>query len=348
MRLILAIPDLLAQDPATLAAAPALARLAHYAGTPSTRSGGLDGWLVNVSLNNDAAGDDGTAPLAALGAGFDPGASWVMRADPVSLVAGRADVSLAARIDDLDAGDANAMIAMLNEHFGRDGLAFHAPRPDAWFVTPDATPDMATTPLSAVHGAIYPFLPSGNDAGKWRRWMSEMQMLLHEHPANAAREAQGRVRVTGIWIADGGRIAQGHARQTMATFAPRGSTGDVARGLARSQGQAAGEPPADFAAMKLASDESGSNALVVLDRANAGAMARLETTWLRPAVAALERGTLTAFCLLADGDGLAARWNATPPKWLERVRAKFAPRPLGLPPFGSPPFGLPTSARDDD
>ncbi len=343
MRLILAIPDLLAQDPATLAASPALARLARYAGSPSTRSGGLDAWLAGAwrvdarpddhSRDNDVAGDDGTAPCAALGAGFDPGTSWVLRADPVSLIAGRADVSLSARIEDLDAAEAGAMIATLNDHFGRDGLKFHAPRPDAWFVTLDAAPDMATTPLSAVRGAIYPFLPSGNDAGQWRRWMSEMQMLLHEHPANAAREAHGRVPVTGVWLADGGRAAPRVAGPPVEVFAPGGHVGDVARGLARSHGQTAGESPPGFAALKGRTDS-----VVVVARVDAASMARLECAWLHPTMAALERGALASLRVLADGDGVAARWHAQPPTWFERVRARFAPRP----------FAMPASLPDDD
>ena len=131
MRLTLALPDLLALDRAALAAAPSLGRFAHYAGPPVTQRGTLDQLLIRASITPDTAA---IAPLAALGAGFDPGGSYVLRADPVSLVAGRTDVALAARIDDLDGDETGALLATLNAHFGGDGLAFHAPRSDAWFV----------------------------------------------------------------------------------------------------------------------------------------------------------------------------------------------------------------------
>src|SRR5260221_8620828 len=90
MRLTLAVPDLLAQDHAALASTPSLRKLAHYAGVPSTRPGSLDAFLLA------GAQASGIAPVAARGAGFDPGSRYTLRADPVSLVAGRTDVVLAA------------------------------------------------------------------------------------------------------------------------------------------------------------------------------------------------------------------------------------------------------------
>jgi len=323
MRLTLAVPDLLALDRTTLAGSPSLVRLAHYAKSPVTRRGTLDALLVSQLATPDTAA---AAPLAALGAGLDPGSSCVLRADPVSLVAGRNDVALAARIDDLDEDETGAMLATLNAHFGCDGLAFHAPRPDAWFVIVDHAPDLTTTPLAAVRGAIYPWLPGGNDAARWRRWLSEMQMLLHAHPANTAREARGRVPVTGIWISEGGRVAETRQRPATTIFATPGTSGDVACGLARLGGAAAFAPPPDFTALPM---QNG--AVVVLDRANIANAATFQSNWIDPAVAALERGTLASLSLLADGHGMAAGWNAQRPTWNRRAVARFAPRPFAPP-----------------
>jgi hypothetical protein len=326
MRLTLAVPGLLALDRAVLAAAPSLARLARYAGHPVTRRGSLDAFVVS-----GAADVAGTAALAALGAGLDPGTSYVLRADPVSLVAGRNDVALAAPIDDLDADEAGAMIATLGAHFAGDGLTFHAPRPNAWFILLDAAPDLTTTPLAAVRGAIYPWLPGGSDAPRWRRWLSEMQMLLHAHPANVRREARGRVPVTGVWIWDGGCVADLPQGSATAIFAPAGSDGDVARGLARLHGTAAALPPGNFAALPIQD-----NALVVLDRITDVNVPRLLSEWSDPAVVALERGALASLSLLADGGGTAAAWHAARPAWRVRTLVRLA----------APPFALP--ARDED
>src|SRR4030095_9990004 len=105
----------------------------------------------------------------------------------------------------LDAADATSIIATLNHHFAADGLAFHAPRPDAWFVTTSVAAPSITTELSEVSGPIHAHLPRGEHAKAWRQWLSEIQMLLHEHPVNIAREAAGRAPLTGPWVAGGGR-----------------------------------------------------------------------------------------------------------------------------------------------
>jgi hypothetical protein len=332
MRLTLAVPELLALgNRATLDATPSsanslansLARIARYAGPPVTRCGGLEAFLVSPSAPPEWIA---TAPLAALGAGLDPGDRYVLRADPVSLVAGRADVALGARIGDLDAGETDAFLATLNTHFGGDGLAFAAPRPDAWFVIVDDTPDLATTPLSAVRGTIYPHLPCGEDAAKWRRWLSEMQMLLHEHPVNTAREERGRTAVTGIWISDGGRATDIADAPSTAIYAAGSLAGDVARGLALMRGSSVRVPPARFEELPK-QDE----ATVVLEPANDANMPVLERNWVGPAVAALERGSLTSLTLLADGNGVAAAWRAQRPTLIQRVFARFAARTFAPP-----------------
>ncbi len=324
MHLTVAVPDLLAQDRATLDAAPALSKLAHYADAPDVRRGSLDDLLLRESVDDPAAA---IAPIAALGAGFDPGRRYVLRADPVSLAAGRADVVLGARIGDLDAAEVAALMATLNAHFEGDGIEFHAPRTDAWFIAVDETPDLTTTPLSEVRGAIYPWLPSGADAGRWRRWLSEMQMLLHEHPTNAARAARGRLPVTGIWISDGGRLGETMDDTATAIFAAPGRAGDVARGLAQLHGNAARDPPPDFAAAG-----EHDSAIVVLDQSSVANAANVDRLWLSPAVAALERGSLSTLTLLADGNGAAAAWRARRPSWLRRARARFAAQPFAPPP----------------
>ncbi|HQR10569.1 MAG TPA: hypothetical protein PLW68_04500 [Casimicrobiaceae bacterium] len=319
MRLTLAVPELLALDRDALAATRSLSALARYSGAPTVRRGSLDDFLV-------APHGSATAALAALGAGHDPAASYVLRADPVSLVAGRNDVALGARIGDLDVGESEAMMATLNAHFGGDGLVFRSPRPDAWFVQMDVAPDLATTPSSAVRGAIHSHLPTGPDAPKWRRWLSEMQMLLHGHPANAARAARGRVPVNGVWISGGGRLTDTPDMPGARMFAGIGSIGDVARGLARRQRSAAPEPPPHFPALQGRTD-----AVVVLPRVDRGAFGELDRLWLAPAVVALERGALDELALLADGDGVASAWRAARPAWSRRAIAAIAKHPFASP-----------------
>jgi len=324
MQLTLVVPDLLAAARGAPDRAAALAKLARYAPAPASMPGGLDAAVLAAA---GGAQETPAAPFAALGAGFDPEAAYVLRADPVAMVAGRDDVLLEGRVDDLADGDAAAMIATLNRHFAEDGLVFHAPRADAWFVTVAGPARPRTTPLALVRGAIHPHLPQGEHARPWRRWLSEMQMLLHEHPANASRGAHGRSPVTGVWVSEGGVLAPLPAAGELHVHAAAGRAGDVARGIARAAGRAAAPAPADFAALAARED-----ALVVLPAIAAeGDLPRLADAWLAPAIAALERGALSRLTLVADARGAAWTWTASPPPFALRMRARWSPRPFVAP-----------------
>jgi hypothetical protein len=324
MRVTLAISQLLAVERAALAGIPALGRLARYAGAPLAEPAGFDAALLVAA---DRPPMTKAAPLAARGAGLDPGGATVLRADPVTLIAGRDDVLLSGRVDDLAAAEADAMIATLNRHFAVDGLTFHAPRPDAWFVTTRNAAPAVTTALAEVTGRIYPHLPRGDHAKAWRQWSSEIQMLLHEHPVNTAREAAGRAPVTGVWLAGGGADGESGAPATATIFAEPGPLGDVARGLAREANADAAPPPADFAALPSATD-----VIVVLPAAtDPAAVNALAAAWIEPAVLALERRALSALALIADGSGGAYTWEARAPSWAQRLRTRFAAPAFAFP-----------------
>lgn len=314
MRRSLVVPGLLGALPANAPGTHALARLAAF-GRAEALAHDLDRAVATLAgLPADAA----IAPLAALGAGLDPGTSYVLRADPVSLVAGRDDVLLTGRVDDLAADEAEALVATLTAQFAGDGLAFHAPRPDAWFVSATAGVPVDTTPLDRVTGAIQPFLPQGPHAKTWRRWLSEMQMILHAHPVNAMRESAGRAPLTGIWISQGGTLARDVTPAPGDVRATARPAGDVARGLALLAGKAAMHPPESFGEL------AGDDALVVLDPVTDGeGAARLARAWLDPAVAALTRGDLDELIVLGSGGGHTQRWSARTPSLFARLRARL-------------------------
>jgi hypothetical protein len=320
MRVTLAIPKLLATERTALAGVRSLARLERYAAAPTAEPRGFDTALL-VAAGRPR--DTPTAPLAALGAGLHSGEALILRADPVTLIAGRDDVLLAGRVDDLQAADAASMIATLNRHFAMDGLAFHAPRPNAWFVTTTAPVPTITTELSEVSGPIHAHLPRGDHAKAWRQWLSEIQMLLFDHPANSAREAAGRAPVTGVWLSGGGASAGLRAPAGTTLFAAPEPSGDVARGLADAQSL-----PQSFAALPTVD-----HAIVVLPAVtDIHAMNTLATAWIDPAVHALESGALSSLALIADGSGGAFTWQAPSPSWWKRLNAQFAAPSFHIPP----------------
>jgi hypothetical protein len=311
MRLVLALPAIAADGAAALATAPAFARLAAYAQTPARTPGGIGPTLLDVA---GMPRETPSAPFAARGAGLVLADGDVQHADPVTFVAGRDDVLITGRVDDLSADDADALVSLLTAHFATDGLRFHAPRPDAWFLASAGVALPETTPLPDVQGAIAPHLPRGEQAKRWRRWISEMQMLVHEHPGNARRESEGSAPVTGVWLWGGGPAQVGAVPTALAILAPAGRDGDLARGLATR----AAPTPARFADVALAGDT-----LVVMPGIrDGGAASAFARDWLAPAVASLEAGSLSSLTLVADDGRGTVSFDAPAPSWWRRTRAR--------------------------
>jgi hypothetical protein len=241
--------------------------------------------------------DTGTAPYAlkADDPGFDA-EGWWLHADPVHL---RADLDQLRLFDSrhlgIDPAEAAALAEAFNAHFASDGLRLHTPRPERWYLQVQEPPTIATHPLSEVAGrAIDPFLPTGDDARRWGSLMNEAQMLFHQHPVNARREAAGRPAINGLWTWGGGRWA-GIDRPVDLGTIQAGIA--LARGLAAAAGiEASAPPPAP-----LGLDAPGTR-LLIWDAcqsavSDADAMAWCEAAaalddWLAPALLALRRGQL--------------------------------------------------------
>lgn len=147
-------------------------------------------------------------PLAAITLQADNGmaaAHYWLRADPVHLRVMRDRIVLVdSSLLNVSATEAAALTLALSTHFGPafSPLPMH---PQRWYLRLDYTPRLRTTPLSCVVGCdIDPLLPSGDDAMTFRTLLNELQMLLHEHPVNQAREVRGELPVNSLWLWGGG------------------------------------------------------------------------------------------------------------------------------------------------
>ena len=100
----------------------------------------------------------------------------------------------------LSSEEAQALLDTVAPSFAELGLTLLAPRPDAWFVhgEPWALQAHAWTQASGRNIAAYQ--PSGARARDWRRLLTEVQMLWHEHPVNQARAARGLRAVNALWL----------------------------------------------------------------------------------------------------------------------------------------------------
>lgn len=247
------------------------------------------------------AGAGDLARRSGLGAGV-----W-LHADPVHLHADRDRVRLSdAGVLGLDSGEAAALLAALNAHFADDGLVFAAHAPDRWLVRLPDAPRVRFTPLPDVCGEdVHDHMPQGEAARQWRRWLNEIQMLLFDHPVNAARDAAGLPAANSVWFWGGETETAGST-----VFDRVACSHPLLQDLAVRAGVPCEDAPWDLAAL-LDAGLTG-HVLVECDRLQGAAQHRdafgwrdallaLEADWFVPALAALRAGRLRQLALRCHG-----------------------------------------------
>lgn len=291
----------------------------------------LDRELARAFLHPLPESDETTLPLAAIrhlgenaAAVAQRDAHWLC-ADPVNLSFAREHLLLNEFPDgDLSEGETQAMLESLNAQFGDLGH-FEACAPNRWYLRLAQPAAARFYPLHDVIGRpIKDFLPEGADARLWQRSMNEIQILLHNHPVNEAREARGQRAANSVWFWGAGALASSLPRP-----APTVQAGDpLAAGFARAAGIAP-EAPDCAKAMR-------SNTLVVLDTLLKPALQLdidrwrselqiLERDWFAPLRDALRTGRLNSLVLTAPGDrGTLALTQTSADRW------KFWRKPLPL------------------
>lgn len=144
-------------------------------------------------------------------------------------------------------------------------------------------------PLSVVAGRRMDSEITDDDA-TLRRWLNEVQMFLHGHPANTRREAAGKPAVNSLWLWGCGRLSRPQPGHFTAVWSDQ----PLAVGLARAAGTPAHPLPEGLAGLlRLASP--GTAPLVVLDS-------------LLPPV------------LYEDSEGWRRAWQALDADWLTPLR----------------------------
>ena len=242
------------------------------------------------------------APYTLLADGGAPERNYWMRADPVHLQVGRDSLGLADSTSfDVSRAESEALVEALNRHFGQTML-FHPLQPARWYVRLQKTPDMQTTPAAAARGvAIDEKLPSGPDAMSFHALMNEAQMLLHEHPVNAEREARGEPALNSVWFWGGGVIDAAKAQPFSAVI----TDDPLARGLALAAGIRALALPKDARSALAALGDEG-RVLAVPDAPREtqlrGRRTALERDWFLPLLAALKSGRIGMLTLHLAGE----------------------------------------------
>lgn len=206
----------------------------------------LEKWLARADARREAGGGSAwllrqwglgaDAPVAALTLAADGGpreGDW-MRADPVHQRLDRNALVLHdASVLALTREETGSALAALNGFFARDGLEFVAPAVDRWYVRVPPGEAPRTVPLDeAVGRNPFGMLPGSGKRLAWPSLFSEAQMLLASLPFNAAREAEGRPALNGVWFWGAGALPAGLPRP----FASVAAADPLARGLALASG----------------------------------------------------------------------------------------------------------------
>lgn len=206
----------------------------------------------------------------------------------------------------ITAEESAAFAATLAAHLRDENMTLHAPQPNHWFLRSDAIPTMTTTSLATVSGRdVRPFLPQGADSARWHRILTEIQMLLHAHPMNDAREARGLLPVNSVWLWGGGTFPA----PTPRPFEFVWSDNTTVRALAHHCGCAIDSIPAQLntAALTGTSHFFSFEFLEAMMRrgdvqAWSNAVTALERDWFSPLMAAVKSGALSTLTIISTGE----------------------------------------------
>lgn len=249
------------------------------------------------------------------GADEAAGGHWLC-VDPVGLHFAREHLLLMDASElDIQPAESDSLIDGLNRSFAEVGR-FSAGSPRRWYLRLEDAPGAEFAPLAnVVSRPVAHYMPRGEHAHDWHRLINELQVWLHAHPVNQAREADGRQTINSLWPWGAGTSPAG-IRAPAAVVA---CDSVLARGLARSAGAEA-MSLRDFDLARARHDT-----LVVLEQAHQpalymdldrwrDALASIERDWLTPALSALRAGRLERIEILAAGDRASLRVRVDRPR----------------------------------
>ena len=104
--------------------------------------------------------------------------------------------------------ESNRLIVAFNDLVCHDGLEVLRTQPGHYYLTGMPAGELDTWPAHAVaNGKIADYLPRKSAAGDWRRLMTEVQMLFHDHPVNVARAEARQLPINGMWFWGGTHVS---------------------------------------------------------------------------------------------------------------------------------------------
>lgn len=312
----IAVPDLFLSGETAARATegmelPALETFLARAEVESVAADSLEAWICRAFGVDDGA----VAPVTLLADGGQPGAAYWLRADPVHLTL-RGNEMILRPLAALTADEAGEICETLNQHFATDGLHFLAPHPLRWYLRLERAPEVEMRPIAHVAGLdIRTRLPQGPGALAWHRLFNEIQMVLHGHPVNDARELRGEWSINSIWPWGGGSVSEG----LHSPYATMCADSELAAAFARVAGITYVELPSGDVEAPASGDQA---TLVVWDGLNRAAqhgdlgewrdsLQAFEHRCVRPMLRALREGRVERLVLEALQPGGSWRYTLT-------------------------------------
>lgn len=252
--------------------------------------------LDAVQLRNVAGSYPSAAVIRTGLTGERAGGFW-LRAQPIHFAAGLdrlTTVPLHGHTR-MSVAERQALTPTFVDHLLGSGFELHDGAEGEWLLRSEAPLQVQTVnPEFAAANPAEQILPSGPEAGGLRRLMTEMQMLLHEHPVNAQRQLRGLPALNAIWLHGEGMLSDVSAERT-AQALPAACGNDVyLRGVYRLHDRTVHPQPVDAASLL---SQIGGPTLAFID---AGAEA-LEAQWLAPLSSALRAGAIARLTVMFEG-----------------------------------------------
>lgn len=243
----------------------------------------------------------------------DRAVDW-LHVEPIHLAAGLSEVTLVPLRGELAVyqTERDALSDVLGTHLQAEGFTLQPYGQSEWLLAAPRVLEAQTVTVSfAARNAWNAALPQGRDGPTLRRLMTELQMLLHDHPINAARQARGVPEINAVWLWGNGTVdAQPRASS-------RPCLGDHAylRGLCQANGWEAPLAIAPLEAALECAHMHPASVLVIDD-----AMLEALDTTLSSVLGALKRGRIGRVDLVVD------EWRLSVDRWaLRRFWRRPAP-----------------------
>jgi hypothetical protein len=218
-----------------------------------------------------------------------PAGTWAC-ARPVHLLTAIDHLQIGTSPVVLEDGERATLARDLNAHFVDRRFVFHAEGTGAdWTLECPSHLECTSVEPEGLSGRnLRDLMPAGKDAATARSLVNEIQMLLHEHPVNAARVARSLPVVNSLWLWGFGQAGKPEQTQLPALF-----TDDVwLEGLWRMHGAAA----AGLAGFAADSSRTEGDVLVAWSRRPelpaSDALEEAERCLFEPTQAALRSGAV--------------------------------------------------------